>query len=267
MQRWWVPVIAGAVAACSAPPLPRPLPAEAEQQRAACAYRAGTAAAQTLAADLPVGTDLPVDHIILVMEENRSFDHYFSELDLPGLDGASRTASVPDSQGRPVARFHFSTPCAPSPDHGWVTEHRNFDGGRNDGFVLSNGDASHPMGYYDGNDLPLYYALARTFAFSDRHFSSALAPTWPNRMFYFAGTSWGITDNLLPSNDPQTHAPYPSLFSALDAAGVEWAVYAETQPTPLIADIKSWFDHLDRFHPTADFAADVAASSALNKEG
>ena len=74
------------------------------------------------------------------------------------------------------------------------------------------------MGYYDGNELPYYYALAQTFAISDRHFSSVLAPTWPNRMFYFAGTSWGITDNRFPP--PKTHSgqPYPNLFSALDDA-------------------------------------------------
>ena len=80
------------------------------------------------------------------------------------------------------------------------------------------------MGYYDGNDLPYYYALAQTFAISDRHFSSALAPTWPNRMFYFAGTSWGFTDNQLPAGDGRpTACPTPTCSAALDAAKVELA--------------------------------------------
>src|SRR6266542_484204 len=226
--------LAGGGAGCTkATTLPRPLATEAEARRAACAYPAGTRAAASLAVEQPTGRELPIDHIVLLMQENRAFDHYYSELEIPGLDVAARTDGNPHSQGKVVRRFHLATRCAPGPDHGWDTEHRNFNGGRNDGFVIANGDAVHAMGYYDGTDLPYYYALARTFAFSDRHFSSALAPTWPNRMFYFAGTSWGITHNTFPTLDPNTGAPYPTLFSALDDASVDWLVYAQDRPTPI----------------------------------
>ena len=198
--------------ACGGTAIKRPTAAEAEGQRAACAYQSGMSASATIGKEMPTGDDIPIDHIILIMQENRSFDHYYSELDIPGLDVAAPTATNPDSKGNAVQRFHFDKKCATSPDHGWDTEHANFDGGKNDGFVKTNGDGAYPMGYFDGNDLPYYYALAKTFAISDRHFSSVLGPTWPNRMFYFAGTSWGLTHNTFPGPDPVTGNPYPTLF-------------------------------------------------------
>ena len=72
----------------------------------------------------------------------------------------------------------------------------------NDGFVLANARANDPsgndlsgrraMGYYDQTDLPFYYQLASTFATSDRYFADVLGPTLPNRLYLYAGTSFGI---------------------------------------------------------------------------
>src|SRR6266542_3360180 len=157
------------------PPLPpRPSAAEVDAQRQACAYAPGQAARDTLPDDQPVGEDIPLKHIILIMQENRSFDHYYSELDIPGLDVAPRSDTNPDSKGNLVQRFHWDIKCMHGGDHGWEGTHRYYNGGKNDGFVIQNGDSHTPMGYYDGNDLPYYYALAKTFAFSDHHFSSVM---------------------------------------------------------------------------------------------
>jgi phospholipase C len=238
------------------PAKPRPTAADAQASRDACAFGPGMLARDTTGADLPTGSDIPIDHIVLIMQENRSFDHYYSVF--PGVDGAPATDWNPDSKGNMVQRFHFTSPCMPGGDHGWVAEHANLDGGKLDGFVKSNGDSPVPMGYYTGDDLPYYYALAQTFAISDRHFSSVLAPTWPNRMFYFAGTSWGITSNVFPSPAPDG-SEYPNIFSELDDAKVEWRVYSQDHATPLIAAIREYLDHMDWFLAQKDFAADVAA--------
>jgi phospholipase C len=250
------------VIGCGGAPKKRPTAAEVDVQRQACAFAPGQAARDTLPDNEPVGRDLPIEHIILIMQENRSFDHYYSELDIPGLDVAARTDSNPDSMGNPVPRFHFDKKCMGGGDHGWVATHQYYNGGKNDGFVTTSGDSHTPMGYYDGNDLPYYYALAKTFAFSDRHFSSAMAPTWPNRMFYFAGTSWGHTSNVIPyPKDPVTMETYPTLFNQLDAANVDWRVYAEDHPTPAIVALKQLVDEMERFLPLARFETDVAAGT------
>jgi phospholipase C len=238
---------------------PRPTEAQSQASRDSCAFGPGMTARDTTAVGFPTGHDMPIEHIVLIMQENRSFDHYYAALPLP-VDAAPPDASNPDSQGRLVQRFHFTSKCMPGGDHSWAAEHANLDGGKLDGFVKSNMDSPVPMGYYDGSDLPYYYALAQTFAISDRHFSSAMAPTWPNRMFYFSGTSWGITHNTFPPPAPNGDE-YPNLFSELDAANVLWRVYAQDQPTPAIAAVREYINNLDRFVKTKDFAADVAAGN------
>src|SRR6478736_4314343 len=93
--------------ACGGTAIKRPTAAEAEGQRAACAYQSGMSASATIGKEMPTGDDIPIDHIILIMQENRSFDLYYSELDIPGLDVATRTDTNPDSMGNPVQRFHW----------------------------------------------------------------------------------------------------------------------------------------------------------------
>ena len=236
----------------------RPTAAQVQVKSAACGYKPGTDATDTTPGDDPTGGDIPIDHIVLIMQENRSFDHYYSFLKIPGLDVGSPTVTNPDSKGNQVERFHFTSPCMPGGDHGWVPQHANVDGGKNDGFVISNGDSPVPMGYYNGDDLPYYYALAQTFAFSDRHFCSVLGPTWPNREYYFAATSWGKTDNTFPPNTDATGKAYPTIFSELDDAKVTWNVYSQDTPTPLIVALPLFGgDDNVNFRKTADFNSDV----------
>jgi phospholipase C len=237
----------------------RPSQSEVDQQRAVCGYHPGMLARDTLPSANPVGNDMPIDHFILIMQENRSFDHYYSSF--PGVDGAAPDVTNPDAQGHPVSRFHFTTKCMNGGDHGWDGEHANLDGGKLDGFVITN-SSPVPMGYYDSTELGYYYTLASTFAISDRHFSSVLGPTWPNRMFYFAGTSWGFTNNKSPpGTDPQGN-PYPNLFSELDDAKVSWRVYYHDVPTPPIAAAQTFIADFENFHKVDDVAASFAADVA-----
>ena len=236
----------------------RPTEQKANDSRQACAFTAGQLADDTLPATMPTGKDLPIEHIVLIMQENRSFDHYYSELNIPGLEVAPRTNFNLDSKGNSIQRFHFDTKCMYGGDHSWEAQHGYLDGGLNDNFVKLNGDSTTPMGYYDETDLPYYYALARTFAISDHYFCSVLGPTWPNRMFYFAGTSWGMIDNHFPPPYDAQMNPYPNLFTVLSDAKVSWNVYYQDRPTPLIVALNSYLNEGEKFLAQKDFATDVA---------
>jgi phospholipase C len=240
--------------------------------RTSCSYGAGDRANLTLR-DYPIGTDIPIDHVILVMQENRTFDHYFSELTVPGqtVDGASPTQTNPDplNPGQTISRFHQPTYCFDDPAESWDEVHRELDGGALDAFTTVNaendpaGDPSgaRTLGYYDESDLPYYYALARAFATSDRHFSSALANTWTNRLYYMAGTSFGVTSNVFPPNQEDANGNLaPNLFTRLNDAHVTWAFYVQDLPTLAIL-YATWSKNSVHVLPYAQFFTDAAAGA------
>ncbi|HUJ59305.1 MAG TPA: alkaline phosphatase family protein [Kofleriaceae bacterium] len=240
--------------------------------RAACGYGAGDPASLTLR-DFPTGRAIPIDHVILVMQENRTFDHYFSSLAVPGqtVDGAAPDATNPDPQhpGQTISRFHQTAYCFDNPAESWDEVHEEVDGGAMDRFTTVNasddptGDPSgaRALGYYDETDLPYYYALARAFAISDRHFASALTNTWPNRLFYMAGTAYGDTSDVFPDHqDDGDGNVYPNLFTELNAAKVSWAFYVQDLPTLAILD-ETWSRNLMHVLPYQQFYDDAAAGA------
>jgi phospholipase C len=178
---------------------------------------------------------LPVQHIVVLVQENHSFDHYFGRLAAPDargtdVDGIPSIEPVADGQtwqgpgsaahGSP---YHETSSCTPDPGHAWNAQHIDWDGGRNDGFAsVAGGDWI--MGLYDASNLPYYYALADRFAIADRYFSSVLGPTGPNRLFLLAGSSFGHIRNDYPAPGEPVRT---TLFDRLDAAAVEWKYYAE----------------------------------------
>lgn len=198
-------------------------------QRLACTFRTGAWPAETLGREVPLGDQMPIDHIIVVMQENRSFDHYFRGLPAAGqtdVDVAADDWSNPGADGMPV-RFHRDTErCIEDVAHGWNPTHRQYNDGRMDGFVLTNNPhGERALTYFDQTDLPFYYALATTFSIGDRYFSSLLGPTGPNRIYLMAGTSFGLAHNTLVSQDTR-NTPVSHLFSRLDDAGIRWKDYA-----------------------------------------
>jgi phospholipase C len=231
--------LAALLGACSShgsqPAKPVVTEEQAAAKRLACQFTTGALPADTLASDAPTGSKIPIDHIVLVMQENRSFDHYFSKLSHDGIDVAAPDATNPDAMGNPVPRQHLAQYCFDNPSHSWDNVHKQLDNNKLDGFVTDNDpNGSRAMGYYDETDLPFYYALARTFSISDRHFCSLPGPTWPNRMFYFAGTSYGLTTNTAPPDTDPDGNPYPNLFTRMEDAHVTWNVYAQKIATPVI---------------------------------
>ncbi len=180
------------------------------------------------------GLSSSIQHVVVLMQENRSFDTYFGKLHFQGqpkVEAEPLNASNPnplDPNGKPIRAFHKTSPCEVADlDHSWNGAHQEWDNGKMDGFTAASTVSEDPtgsrtMGYYDTRDLPFYYALYSTFATNDRYFSSVLSQTFPNRFYLLAGTSFGHIRNDLPPPDGFTQ---PTIFNLLDDAGVSWAIY------------------------------------------
>jgi phospholipase C len=172
---------------------------------------------------------IPIEHILVIMQENHSFDNYFGKLNKPEfygseIDGINDEMSNLDANAKPVHAYHDAELCPKDPDHTWNGEHRSWNGGANDGFVRANG--SFVMSYHDETDLPFYYTLANSFATADRYFCSALTQTFPNRFFLLTATAFGHIKNDLPWAWKDFRQP--TIFENLTAAGVSWNYYTDS---------------------------------------
>jgi phospholipase C len=159
-----------------------------------------TEAARAKATKLPSPSQLPIDHFVLLMMENRSFDHYFGWF--PGADG-SQHQTYDDASGTGHDTYHATElgrsewqGCGhPDPGHGWDAGRAQLQGGfladgsGNDVFALS---------YYDDGDLGFVQPAAKAFTLYDRYFCSLLGPTWPNRYYKWSAQSGGLKDNTPP---------------------------------------------------------------------
>jgi phospholipase C len=223
-----------------------------------CRFKAGDLPSVTLPKSAPRGASIPIDHILVLMQENRSFDHYFGRLPAVGhtrVKGLPKRAANPDADRTKVYSFHEERYCVEDVAHSWNASHQQYNGGRNDGFVATNNpDGARAMGYYDQTDLPYYYALATTFAIADRFFCSLLGPTFPNRFYLLTGTSDGrIRNDVVPYGRP-------SVFGQLDAAGVSWKVYrSDLAFALLLTDVTS--GQLSQVVPIEEYFVDAAAGS------
>ena len=261
--------LASPLAACGSEPAPS-CTGDPAACRASCGYGAGDRAEATLADLRP--REIPIDHVILVMQENRTFDHYFSSLTVPGqtVDGAGPGITNPDptQPGATIARFHQTAACFDNPAESWDDVHRELDGGALDGFTVEAGredpvgdpTGARAMGYYDETDLPYYYALARAFAISDRHFGSVLANSWTNRLFYMAGSSYGVTANVVPPQRDEAGELRPNLFTRLDDAHVTWTFYVQDLPSMEILT-ETWAPRIAHVLPFEQFFIDAAAGT------
>jgi len=206
--------------------------AEAGRSRS-CPYEAGMLPTETLPADTLHGDQIPIDHIVVLMQENRSFDHMFGMLPEQGQPQAiglhgTRFNPDPTSLGL-VSSFHQTRLCEVADlAHSWNATHQQI--GRShfmDGFTATNvhtldPNGSRTMGYLTSEDIPFYYALYSTFAIGDRYFASVPGPTYPNRFFLWAGTSFGRIRNEFPQKSWEYG---PSIYDRMNDAGVTWKAY------------------------------------------
>lgn len=201
----------------------------------------------------------PIEHVILLCMENRSFDHFLGALSLdpPGrkdVDGlGSPLFSIPDSNDKPVESWPIEQadprvpPEFPDVPHGRQDMLANFNDGKNDGFVktyqklhatddppLGADQQKIPMGYYTEKTLPVLYALAEKFTVCDKWFSSMLSSTWPNRKYLHSGKRDDDDDTqIFPGiKGFQTTPIYAFLEQQLDAQknALTWKSYFSDLP-------------------------------------
>ena len=194
-----------------------------------------------------------INHIIILLQENRSFDHYFGHLAdywaangyaPEPFDGEPADASNPGvTAGTTVKAFHLTTTCVENPSPSWNESHGDWNHEDPtsstpllDGFVRTAAGEKSPttglayndsqgirvMGYYTDRELPYYYFMASNFGTSDRWFSPVMTRTQPNRMYLYAATSHGHAYPLA-SNSPQLSDQ--TIFQLLQNKGISWKIY------------------------------------------
>jgi phospholipase C len=207
----------------------------------------------------------PFDTVVVLMMENRSFDHVLGWL--PGANGRQQGLRYIDKHGQ----AHQTWPLAPEwqgcqfsdPDHSWQGVAIQYAGGRCDGFLQTAplGDR-FPIGYYGKKDLPILSALATGYTTFDSYFCSMQGPTWENRLYQLSGT----TQVDIPGDFPQTDADRPcdistTIFDRVNAAGLRAAYYYHGEPVTGLFKSRR-YDSLS--HPIEQFWVDARNGSLAN---
>jgi phospholipase C len=183
-----------------------------------------------------------IEHVVILIQENRSFDHYFGKLSgVRGFDDKHGRGAFSQraKSGHVIKPFHLPKQCLPDISHEWGAQHRAWHGGTMDGWITAhekaNGEAIAPqvMGYHTRSDLHLYYALADAFTICDHYHCSVIGPTDPNRLMSISATldphgKHGgplLETHSLPSGrGPQFS--WTTMPERLDAHAVSWKNYS-----------------------------------------
>ncbi len=201
-----------------------------------------------------------IKHVVILMQENRSFDHYFGTL--PNVRGFADPTAITLSTGKsvfyqpvqtaaPAGTTEYSNPdgyllpyhldtkttsaaAQPSTSHAYNVQHQAWDNGAMDAWLPAHISADgvngpYTMGYLEREDIPFQFALAENFTILDNYHCSVLGPTWPNRLYHWS--AWidpqGVGGGPIISNIDPTPYEWESYPEALTAAGVPWQVYQE----------------------------------------
>src|SRR5215813_4173482 len=242
-----------------------------------------------------------IEHVVILIQENRSFDHYFgSYRGVRGFSDQSMAFQQPNpanTTSPPIGKllpFHLDTTttnaaCTHDITHDWVSQHQSWNAGSMDGFVTSRSaananDATLTMGYYNRADIPFYYALADAFTICDNYFCSVIGPTDPNRLYSMAasldpdGKNGGPVLETIVTNRSAFagHLTYTTMPEQLQARGITWRVYSSPDETILggilsdnvLSYFKNYQDPASPLHQHAfgpvfptDFLADVASGN------
>ncbi len=184
-----------------------------------------------------------IKHVVILVQENRSFDHYFGAFaGMLGRAGHKATGFNPNvgyknSTGQQFHPQHLTQYCNEDPDHSWEGSHAKWNNGAMNGWVTAEGGSTRAISYFEPADHIYHVQLANAFTLADNNFCAQIGPTLPNRLYLWSGTSgWGYlspttTTNSLPYNNPSlTAAPpiltWPTMPDVLDTAGLPWKCYS-----------------------------------------
>ena len=162
---------------------------------------------------------IPINHILIACQENRTFDNYFGYYSRAGKFGVPANYTQPNGRGGKARPHHTSWPISNNPNHSWQDIHNEWHHGAMDGFYTT--DGSTALEYYTRADLSYYHALADKFTLCGNYFCSLLGPSTPNRLVQIAGTSGGNTTNSVN----QGSLDWPTIVDLLDARRVSWKCY------------------------------------------
>src|SRR5215475_3672346 len=205
-------------------------------------FPASISRALSIPANDRTGTIADVEHIVIMMQENRSFDHYFGTLRGVRGFGDSRTIYLPN--GNPVwyqpngsdyvLPFHPGAPNLGLPfledlPHDWPSTHRAWNEGKYDQWIPNKGPTS--MAHLVRSDIPFHYALADAFTICDAYHCSVLGATDPNRYHMWTGWVGNDGDHKAPHgpviNNAEVGYDWQTYPELLQAAGVSWKVYQD----------------------------------------
>jgi len=202
----------------------------------------------TAAAALPAPAASGIDHVVVVMMENRSFDHFLGWV--PGADGKQAGLSYVDRYGARHATYHLAqyASCGHhDPDHSYEGGRIQLNNGRVDGWLRAGEDDVLPIGYYERSDLGFFGQAAPQWTICDRYFAAVMAETYPNR-FYIHTAQTDRTHNS------STTSTLPTIWDRLAAASVSAHYYFSDVPFLALWGAK----YLPISRPYASFLTDAA---------
>ncbi len=192
-----------------------------------------------------------IKHVVLLMQENRSFDHYFGTM--AGVRGFGDPHAMTLPNGKSVfyqpdpenpagylLPFHIDTRTTsaqriPSTSHAWAVQHASWHGGTMDNWLPAHrkaegAKAPYVMSYYKREDIPFQFALAEAFTLCDAYHCSVMGPTWPNRMYWMTGTIDADGEGggpVLSNKKIPGGYRWTTYAERLEKAGISWKVYQQ----------------------------------------
>ena len=206
-------------------------------------------------APLPDPSKSGIEHVVVLMMENRSFDHMLGWL--PDADGVQEGLEFVDKQGN----VQQTWPLAPEfqgcqygdPDHGYKGGRIQFGDGANDGWLRASTNDNFPIGYYRQEDLSFYGGAVPAWTTLDRYFCAILSSTFPNRMYMHAGQTDRITNTLESST-------LPAIWDRVAGAGLTGAYYYNDLPVTALFGSR----FLPISHRYEQFLEDAAKGNLAN---
>jgi phospholipase C len=238
-----------------------------------------------------------IEHFVFLMQENRSFDHYFGTMSGVAGFGDSSTAfsqkgftpgvgPTPDGVLMPfrldIARGStLGGTVINDPNHSWAVQHESWHDGAMDQFLAAHlksdqdGNGPATMGYYRQEDIPVHWALANAFTICDHYHCSVLGPTDPNRLYWMTGTidperqHGGPLLNTPPLPRPHSFS-WPTYPEALQAAGVSWKLYRDQSLSTLshifLGGMLDWFKAFDPGTPAGQALCDLGVNPSFPQD-